>query len=531
MIPTLWSRIRSSALPLLLISLSSVTIISQATWQRVGHDLSSFLAPVVSITNGHSGFYETYFNVVPPGTHLILLPWVWLFGPGIWSMYVLHSLFVLGHQGALYFALRKWLDLIEASLVFVPVTVVTITQHVFKDMLLTTELVGNTFILTGFCILPLQTTGHHVRRWALGISLLTFAVVIREVYIFAPILGILAFSWHYRGERNRRLVALKLVAWVTVLGVAPAAALLIALEGLGPYFQVLHLKRLLFPWPDFWTIARSPLNISQTLVSLWPGLLIPVAGIAAAIGSIRRRQHPYILFFCLIGVGLVGAAFTWQGKPASGHYLAALLPPLAGLLAVSISQLRLMLYGWFKLLVLLLLLVPTPALLETRSELTSLQSPLSWWALTLGDLDLGNESKSNHKLSGCSQVVYGWNPGAHYITSESNPCSKYFLVNLIKNSAGHRAEYLLQLLASPPTVVIYSRSGADMNVDLFEQDVLPWSAVLATCYANTGGGVFAQRLDQGATRRCMLPFVEGPLFSNLAIARLTVGEVLSGGVQ
>ena len=157
MILTLWSRIRSSALPLLLISLSSVTIISQVTWQRVGHDLSSFLAPVVSITNGHSGFYETYFNVTPPGTHLILLPWVWLFGPGIWSMYVLHSLFVLGHQGALYFALRKWLDLIEASLVFVPITVVTITQHVFKDMLLTTELVGNTFILTGFCILPLQT--------------------------------------------------------------------------------------------------------------------------------------------------------------------------------------------------------------------------------------------------------------------------------------------------------------------------------------------------------------------------------------
>ena len=233
----LHARLLSATLPILLVSVSSVMIISQTTWQGVSHDLSSFLAPVVAITNGHLALYDAYFNVAPPGIHLTLLPWIWIFGPGIWSMYVLHSLFVFSHQGALYLALRKWLTPIEATLVFVPTTIVTLTEHVFDEMLLNTELVGNTFVLIGFCVLPLRSTDPKLRRWVLGMSLLTFAVLVREVYLFAPIMAILAFSWIYRGKANHRSATLKLVAWAAVLGVGPSAAMLMALEGLGPYSE------------------------------------------------------------------------------------------------------------------------------------------------------------------------------------------------------------------------------------------------------------------------------------------------------
>ena len=521
------ARLPVATLPILLVAMSSVVIISQTTWQGVSHDLSSFLAPVVAITNGHFALYDAYFNVAPPGIHLILLPWVWLFGPGIWSMYALHSIFVFSHQGTMYLALRKWLTPIETTFVFVPTTIVTITGHVFDEMLLNTELVGNTFVLLGFCVLPLRSPNPKLRRWAVGLSLLTFAVVVREVYLFAPVMAFGAFLWIYRGEKNQRPVTLKLVAWAAVLGAGPTVAMLMTLEGLGPYFRVLHLKRVLFPWPDYSTLATSPLDISWTFVTLWPALLLPVAAAAASVTSIRRRQPPYILLFCAVGVGLVGVAFAWQGKPASGHYLASLLPPIAGLLAISLTQFRPILRVSSRFAVLLLLFIPVTAISEIGSELTKLQSPSTWWASTLGIGNRSSKYEPTYESAECSQVVYGWNPGSYYISTESNPCSSYFLVNLIQNSPAHRAEYSLEILSSPPAVVLYSRSGADLNVNRFEQDVLPWSAVLAICYRNTSGDLFTRRLDQGATRRCMLPLLQESLHNNLALGKLSFAEIVS----
>ena len=525
------SKLRATAFPLALTLLSSVMIVSQTTWKAVSHDLSSFLAPVVAITNGHSGLYATYFNVIPPGIHVTLLPWVWLFGPGIWSMYALHSLFVLGHQGTLFLALRKLLTPTDASLIFVATSVVILTRDVFDEMLLSTELIGNTFILAGFCVLPFRSTIPRLRLWAAGIALLTFAVLVREVYVFAPITAVLAFLWACRGKRNRLATTLKVVAWATVLGAGPPLTMLLALEGLGPYARVLHLKRALFPWPDASRLTMAPLDASWTFITLWPSLLAPAAAAAISIISIRRRQFPNLLLFSAIGVGLVGAAFTWQGKPASGHYLASWLPPLTGLLAVSLVQIRAKLKGWFGFVGVLLLLVPITALSETASQLRSLRSPATWWTSTLGVADQETGPQEYIKPPMCAQVVYGWNPGAFYIVSESNPCSNYFLVNLIQDSPSHRAEYLLQLLSSPPGVVIYDQSGADLDVVAFEKNVLPWGSMLATCYQASEVRVFLQRLDQSATRHCMLPFLQEPLHTNLALGRLSFSEILSSGEQ
>ena len=525
------SKLRAIALPVALTLISSVMIVSQTTWRAVGHDLSSFLAPVVSITNGRSGLYATYFNVTPPGIHVTLLPWVWLFGPGIWSMYALHSLFVVGHQGTLFLALRKLLTPTDASLIFVATSVVMLTRDVFDEMLLSTELVGNTFILAGFCVLPFRSTVPNLRLWAAGIGLLTFAVLVREVYVFAPIMAVLAFVWAYRGKRNRLAATLKIVAWATVLGAGPPMTMLLALEGLGPYARVLHLKRVLFPWPEASRLTMAPLEASWTLITLWPSLLAPVAAAAISIISIRRRQFPSLLLFCAIGVGLVGTAFTWQGKPASGHYLASLLPPLAGLLAVSLVQIRARLNRWSGFVGALLLLVPITALSETASELKSLRSPATWWTSTLGTADQETRPSESINAPGCTQVVYGWNPGALYITTESIPCSRYFLINLIQHSPAHRVDYTLQLLASPPTMVSYSQSGADMDVNAFEQNVLPWQPMLATCYQKTEGNIFISRLDEDATRRCILAFVQNALFNNLRLAKLSFHDILSSEVR
>jgi len=526
----LHARLLAATLPILLVSVSSVMIISQTTWQGVSHDLSSFLAPVVAITNGHLALYDAYFNVAPPGIHLTLLPWIWIFGPGIWSMYVLHSLFVFSHQGALYLALRKWLTPIEATLVFVPTTIVTLTEHVFDEMLLNTELVGNTFVLIGFCVLPLRSTDPKLRRWVLGMSLLTFAVLVREVYLFAPIMAILAFSWIYRGKANHRSATLKLVAWAAVLGVGPSAAMLMALEGLGPYFRVLHLKRLLFPWPDYSTLATSPLDISWTFVTLWPALLLPAAAAAASVTSIRRRQSPYMLFFCAVGVGLVGAAFAWQGKPASGHYLASLLPAFAGLLGVALAQFRAKNKTWSTFAGLLLLITPIAGL-HMFPEARKWQTPTSWWKTTLGAIELPSDQEQRAPWDECTQVAYGWNPGSHYISSGTNPCSKYFLVNLIQNSPQHQLEFALEIILRPPTYVRYSASGADLDIEAFEDRAFPWSDILSICYVERAEASFVPRLDTAATRTCIAQLAGDTVWLNSLLAGISLAEVLKSEVE
>lgn len=522
------TRLRSRALPVLLILVSSTIIISQTTWRGVSHDLSSFLAPVVAITEGRTGLYSTYFYDVPPGVHLTLLPWVWIFGPGIWSMYVLHALFVFGHQGVLYWALSKWLTRIETSCTFTITSVVIATNHVFSEMLLNTELIGNTVLLTGFCVLPLQSSSRKLARWALGLSFFTFAVLVREVYVFGPIMAVFSFLWIYRGDRKTLSAILRIVPWAALIGIAPSVVMLMVLEGLSPFFRSINLKRLLFPWPDFWSLAISPLEMIWTFIGLWPALLLPLGGFVALISSIRRQQAPSALVLCGIAMTAVSAAFAWQGKPPSGHYLASLLPPLAGLFALSLRQLRVVLRTERLRAGLLLLLVPITAS-STISELSNLRTPVDWWRSTLGSIEHENASTPEIESPTCSQVIYGWNPGAFYIETGTDPCSSYFLVHLIQYSPSHRVEYLLQILSRPPGIVIYSAQGADIDINFFEENVLPWRAVLATCYRRDDPRTFVQRLDESGTRKCILPFLQDPIFENIWLANLSFSEIVSVG--
>jgi len=125
-------------------------------------------------------------------------------------MYALHSLFIAGHQTALYLALRKWLTRLHAASILAVVSIVAISYRVFSDMLLTTELVGNTLVFLGVVITPFTSHEFRLKRWALGLTLLSFAVLVREVYVFAPILVALAFLWKFRQNPHARSAFIRL---------------------------------------------------------------------------------------------------------------------------------------------------------------------------------------------------------------------------------------------------------------------------------------------------------------------------------
>jgi len=513
--------------PVVMVIVTSVALISQTSWTTVSHDLTSFLAPVTGMVQGTSGLYADYFNVTPPGVHLILLPWVWAFGPGIGSMYALHSLFITGHQTALYLVLRKWLTRLHAASILAVVSIVAISYRVFSDMLLTTELVGNTLVFLGVVITPLTSHEFRLKRWALGLTLLSFAVLVREVYVFAPILIALAFLWKFRQNPHARSAFIRLVAWATLLAASPVVVLLLTFEGLGPYLHVLRLKRTLYPPPDFLRIVLSPIQMAPDIVKMWPSLALLSLLFLVTITPAHRRFFVKVALGVALAVTIFSAAFTWQNKPIYGHYAASVLPFLSGFLAIPFVVLEKLDWRVPKVLTLALLLLPLN-FTDIASDLRSLQTPRTWWSSTLGAGRIENAASNEVSDDGCSQVVYGWNPGAFYIANDTIPCTKYFLVNLIEKSPSHRTEYILEILAQPPTTVIYRPTNADLDTARFEQDVFPWRSALNACYQQESEMIFIPILSESATRKCLIQIAEKSLFRNLALSQFSMERILSG---
>lgn len=513
--------------PVLVVAVTSVALISQTSWTTVSHDLTSFLAPVTGMVQGTSGLYADYFNVTPPGVHLVLLPWVWAFGPGIGSMYALHSLFIAGHQTALYLALRKWLTRLHAASILAVVSIVAISYQVFSDMLLTTELVGNTLVFLGVAVTPFTSHEFRLKGWALGLALLSFAVLVREVYVFAPILVAFAFLWKFRHSPHARSAFIRLVAWATILAVSPVIVLLLAFEGLVPYLHVLRLKRTLFPPPDFLKILLSPIQMVPELLKMWPSLAFGSLLGFVAITPAYRRFLAKVALGVAIAVTIFSAAFTWQNKPIYAHYAASLLPLLSGLLAIPFVILKKLAWRLPKILPLALLLLPLN-FADTASEIRGLQTPRTWWNSTLGIDRVETTPLNEVPDHECSQVVYGWNPGAFYIANDTIPCSKYFLVNLIERSPPHRTEYILEILAQPPATVIYQPANADLDTTRFEQDVFPWSSALNACYRQVTEVKFTLMMSESATRSCLIQTAEKSLFRHLALSQMSLEGILSG---
>jgi len=505
------------------VATTSLLMLLQQPQTGVGHDLVSFVAPIDGFLDGYSQLYASFFNDTPPGIHTVLLPWIWLFSSHPWSMYVLHVLLLLVHQATLLRVLLLNARFSISLAVFTTVSFIAIQQDVFGDMLLTTELLGNVLLFLSFWIYskhrssPLQ---RRLRAYVASLSLLTYAFWVREVYVFAIIVFVCLIAFREVTSRRNFLLWCKVVSWSALVGTAPVAVLLTFTEGVGPYLFVLEFKRDLYPLPSAVGILVEPLRVAERFIGImgWPSSL--ALGVLTAVGCWSSRHRNFTL--SAIGlVGVSGFAFAWQGKEMSGHYLAALLPPIAlallaaGRVTCSIKGPK---YG--PLVLGLVLLVPTTFLPPNGfNPLTDVATPSTWWS-EVGSKIGSNEGRTLSIATSdgaCLQRAYGWAAGMSYRLNKLPPCSKYFLPNLIVDSPFHQLQFKLELLQQPPAVVLYSSgTGADLNVAQFEQRAAPWSAILRTCYQSTTLATeFVTRKSDAVLRDCLTRVMADQIFANL----------------
>lgn len=92
-----------------------------------------------------------------------------------------------------------------------------------------------------------------------------------------------------------------------------------------------------------------------------------------------------------------------------------------------------------------------------------------------------NYIASKTKPEECILSVYGWGSGETYLHSGRKPCTRFIIPTLV-GASWQRDEYRNSILTNPPQAIVYSREGADLNVDNFEKKVIDLPLIIKACY-------------------------------------------------
>ena len=478
----------------------SMTMVGRAG--ILDNDLSAYLAPAVAIVRGTGAPYVNFFDIKPPGLVFFFVPWIAVFGWSLRSLIVLDVLLLSGNLLLFFYLLRRVASPLLRDVVYGVSVIVAFGLQLFGGMFLISETIGSFLLLLAIAI-ALRFRFRPQAFLVIG-ALCALSGQIKEAWIFCIIpFGVLAVL--DRPTRWRSLACLA-AGWVAVMGLIVGS--LVADGALGAYVDVLHYKATLFPLPGFVpaakAFAKDVVSESVSVFFLWPMLPVVVGislcfrvrvlGVTAALRELVRFKDSVLLISFATWVCLM-VGYVWQAKPVQGHAFVILFFPFlwltaSGLVyvhhAFSDSNRGLLASRGLAAIMIGSILIPSTTVIgglgDRYRELRQSDqiSPL----LALEDAaSLHMYSVISSHLTGtrCLQVAYGWNSGAAYVYTGANPCSRYFLANLLTDDVVD-AEFRSDMTSKPPDVIVYATDMANLDVQSFEKSVFPYTQVLAWCY-------------------------------------------------
>jgi hypothetical protein len=500
----------AARLPALLASAGSLVVVALAYGVFADRpvmeaDLSTYLLPGRSLLDGGGSLYVDYFDIKPPLTYALLVPWLAVAGPSLLGWWVLYALLLLAMFAAQWLLLRTVLGPWLALVAFASMAFVFVGESVLEELFFITEVMGLVLVLWGLLLA--------VRRgpwWLLaGAALVTAAGQVKEVFILAP-LAVIPLALSSRRGRLRGL------AWAAG-GVAAATALTVVVmvawgDGvLAAYGEVLGLKRDRFAAPGVGGLFDRSMDYVAEVAAWLPLLVVFAAAIlVTALALRRRRGQPgdevpgwtlvhtsFVVLFAGIAAG-----FVWQGAPLIRHYAVAVIPPLFLLLGAllgwawpivaSVKQ------WWGRVLAAALIVGLVPAvgsILWAMGAVTG-YSPArlvaSAGALESDEALAGFRRVAEATVVGdCIQVAYGWSASAYHWYSGRPPCARFFVPPL-DLTPDLRREYQQALITRPPDLIVYDPVLAVSTTVPAEEGtpdevVFPFAAVVASCYEPVPG--------------------------------------------
>lgn len=120
------------------------------------------------------------------------------------------------------------------------------------------------------------------------------------------------------------------------------------------------------------------------------------------------------------------------------------------------------------------------------------------------DIRYPKDQYINSKTSpgSCILSVYGWSVGEDYYNAKRQPCTRFFLAN-IAFDGWQKAEYRQSLLNNPPAVIVYTTTGADINIPQFEKEVINLTKIIKNCYKKDPYNLYVPRYLNQELKDCL----------------------------
>ncbi len=481
-------------------------------------DFISTLIPGIAPFEGAGSPYLDYWEVRPPALPMMTGLWGAIVGKSLWSFHLLWAGFLAAIMAMSWKILGRLFSFYEKIIVYLAFAVFFFANSV-QTQFFPPEINGLFFCLAGLVFALKKNPSN--RDVFLSSLLFIVAGQMKEVYAFAglsllPHLVVSFYSsprkfWQFLGSTVGGVVS----------GLVIVVGYLLAIGSLTAYGELLAYKSQVF----------SPLNFGALGVRLSPGLkylahrflfipynllLLPfAAGLSLLFWSKKKlvfaskktQQSLSLTISKSLGgeilVGAVAVCFSlgllvgYLMQNRYNHiYDIAILPALILGIALSAKVLAGLLPAflpanykqWLPVLslgLLAILLLPKQDLLvENWSQVRGYSpgSHLHRWLDVEKDAHIPMELKimNNTSPKDCIDVQHGWNVGQQYYYSQRQPCTRFFLTNILPPEKA--SEYQQELVSNPPAALVYFTELTDLNVEEFDKNIFNFSEVIDRCF-------------------------------------------------
>lgn len=506
-----------------LITFSGVILQSfhQLSYPKVGTDFASFVlsatAPLLKIGMPYTDFW----GINPPGLLILLGGWGLAFGTTLQSWHILYliSSFIIATFS--WLILKKIFSPFESLMLFGVWAIFFFSSSV-QTQFMPSEISGLTFLMIGVYLALRNRISLKQTFWACFIFI--FAGQIKEVFALTGIMMLphLLVSLN-KGKKNTIRFLSSAVAGI-IIALSIIIIYLLMTRTLNEYQKILTFKSNRFSITDMEAVATRQYRAIQyprdrffqfnyQIPAIFIVGLISLLFFLSTESKIKTQQvnHKNILnlsiqfsekyfIYLICFFFYLGAVYGYAMQNGYGNkYDLAIIFPTIIILAIISKIIAKTLISFFTIedrhreliiLILGLLLMGLflfPKKIFLLEQLKNIQhyslSNHYHFFINLENpafLRLENKIKNNITPDECITKVYGWGVADAYYYSHRKSCSKHFLINIIPPQQFDN--YVTDLLENPPSALIYTRAGSDLDVPYFEAMTFDFSAVIKNCY-------------------------------------------------
>ena len=470
--------------------------------QLLEADISTYMLPGWGYIQGHGTLYANYFDIKPPLTYAIFVPWMRIFGVSSLSIWMLYLPFLVSVFTFTWLVLRRLVNGPVALFLLGTCSAILVGAGLIDDLFFVTEIVGLALVLIAtWLVLKID------RIWIFFVAavLSTLAGQFKEVFLFAPFVIVVCAIF---SQQRLKSILLSCAGIISGIVVTAIALWTFGNQAVSGYINILKFKQESFPGPSILSIFTFGNDEFIYVRNTWFPLffLIPVAFISLvflAIWSSRRGTLNSSKFSIQITVLTLSVALflgmLWQGKMPYGHYGITLVFPIVLAIAVFFSIAMFSLQRekqGFRIAICCLLvlgLIPSISTLEWAGGRTK-GIDIPGFLTNMRNLDSTTVQGVTDRIkvltnpNDCIHVAYGWSASSTYLYSNRPSCSR-FIVPPLWTTEQYQIEMRHSLIINPPKIMVIDESvaressSATKDKAAFNTEVFPYDSVAESCYS------------------------------------------------